>query len=97
MTLLTWILIGLMIGLVANRLINHAAGNSLLNMILGVAGAVPGGLILNHLEVEGTNGHNAYSLSLAVSGAVLMIFVCNVLIFGGGLGKPIKHDETGYR
>jgi uncharacterized membrane protein YeaQ/YmgE (transglycosylase-associated protein family) len=93
MLILFWAVLGLAIGFVANKLINHQGGDFPLNVILGMSGAIDGGLMVNFLGIESVTGYSVYSMLVAALVAAALIFVCNVLIFGGSLGKHIKQNE----
>ncbi len=95
MSILSWSVLGLVIGFVANKLINHQSGDPPLNMILGMTGALDGGFMVNFLGIEGIAGHAVYDLLLAALGAAVMIFVCNILIFGGSFARYMKFNAHG--
>lgn len=95
MSIFIWAVLGLSIGFIANKLINHQGGDSPLNMILGMTGAIDGGFMVNFLGIEGVAGHSVYVLLLAATGAAVLVFVCNILIFGGSFAKHMKLNGQG--
>jgi uncharacterized membrane protein YeaQ/YmgE (transglycosylase-associated protein family) len=95
MSIFIWASLGLVVGLVANTLISHPDGDYSLNMILGMSGAIDGGFMLNILGIDGVAGHTVYVLLLAAFCAAVLIFVCNILIFGGSFAKPMKFKAQG--
>ena len=79
MSLLAWIILGLISGFIASKLINKTGEGFLLDVVLGIVGAVVGGWLFNALGMVGVTGLNLYSLLVAVVGAVLLLVVYHVL------------------
>lgn len=79
MSLLAWIILGLISGFIASKLINKTGEGFLLDVVLGIVGAVVGGWLFNTLGMVGVTGLNLYSLLVAVVGAVLLLVVYHVL------------------
>lgn len=76
MTIFTWIVFGLIVGIVANVIDPKKDEGGLLGAgILGVLGAVLGGLLANLLFGIGINGFNLTSLAIAVLGSLFLLFV----------------------
>ena len=87
MGLLTWILIGLVAGLIAELLLGGGSGIGLgglvLTTLLGVAGAIVGGFVSVALGYGDVTGFNVRSLVIAVCGAIAVIVVFRALSSGG--------------
>ena len=79
MSLLAWIILGLISGFIASKLINKTGEGFLLDVVLGIVGAVVGGWLFNTLGMVGVTGLNLYSLLVAVVGAVLLLVGYHVL------------------
>lgn len=79
MSILAWILLGLVAGFIASKLVNKSGEGFFLDIILGVVGAVVGGFIFNAFGASGVNGFNIYSLLVAVIGAVLFLMVYHAI------------------
>jgi uncharacterized membrane protein YeaQ/YmgE (transglycosylase-associated protein family) len=75
MGLISWIVLGLIAGWIAHRLIGERGQGFLMNTILGVIGAVIGGEIMTLLGRSSVNGLNLRSMAVAVAGAVLLLAV----------------------
>lgn len=76
MSIIAWILFGLVTGIAANLIDPHpSSGGALGAVILGVAGAVVGGFISNLLFGVGITGFNLTSFVVAILGAMLMLFI----------------------
>lgn len=69
----SWIVFGLVIGLLAQLVSGNAKRSSLVTtIVLGIVGSVVGGLIGNYLFGQPPSGFNVYSFGLAVVGALLI-------------------------
>lgn len=73
MSLLAWLFLGLLAGFVASRLVNHRGEGMILDILLGIVGAIVGGWTFHMLGLSGINGVNLYSLLVAVIGSVLFL------------------------
>jgi len=62
MSILAWIVLGLIAGFIASQIVNRHGGNLLLDIILGVVGAVVGGFIFNYFGHSAPTGINFYSI-----------------------------------
>jgi len=81
--LLTWILIGAVAGLLAQFIVGGGVGlgvrNIVITTLLGIAGAIVGGLVSVALGYGDVTGFNARSLAIAVCGAIGVILVFRVV------------------
>ncbi|MBI2599339.1 GlsB/YeaQ/YmgE family stress response membrane protein [Candidatus Daviesbacteria bacterium] len=76
MNLLSWIIFGLIVGVVANIIDPHPAREGWLGtIILGILGAVLGGFLGNIIFGVGVTGFNFSSFAVAVLGALLLLFI----------------------
>jgi uncharacterized membrane protein YeaQ/YmgE (transglycosylase-associated protein family) len=73
MGLISWIILGLIAGYLAHRLVDGRGRGFLMNTILGVVGAVIGGELMTFLGRHEVNGLNIYSMAVAVLGAILVL------------------------
>jgi uncharacterized membrane protein YeaQ/YmgE (transglycosylase-associated protein family) len=73
MSLLAWIVLGLISGFIASKIVNKTGEGFFLDIALGVIGAVCGGWLLNAFGRPGVTGLNAYSFFVAILGAVLLL------------------------
>jgi uncharacterized membrane protein YeaQ/YmgE (transglycosylase-associated protein family) len=73
MSIVAWIVFGLIAGFVASKIVNRAGEGPLLDIVLGVVGAVVGGLLFNLVGVAGVTGFNVWSLLVAILGAVVLL------------------------
>jgi uncharacterized membrane protein YeaQ/YmgE (transglycosylase-associated protein family) len=73
MSLLAWIILGLIAGFIASKLVNKSGQGFLLDLVLGIVGAVAGGWLFNQFGMAGVTGFNLYSLMVATAGAALLL------------------------
>jgi len=76
---IAWIILGLIAGFIASKLVNHTGSGILLDIVIGIIGAIVGGFIGNHLGVGGINGLTLWSVLLAVLGAVVVLLIYNAV------------------
>lgn len=81
MSLLAFLVLGLVAGFIASKLVNHTGSGLLLDLILGVVGAEVGGWLFVQFGAMPVNGFNLYSLIVAVVGAVVVLVIYHA-IFG---------------
>jgi uncharacterized membrane protein YeaQ/YmgE (transglycosylase-associated protein family) len=79
MSLLAWIVLGLVAGFIASKLVNKTGEGMLLDIALGVVGAVVGGWLFHTFGMPGVTGLNVYSLVVAVIGAAVFLIVYHAL------------------
>ena len=73
MSFLAWIVLGLIAGFIASKIVNKTGEGILLDIVLGIIGAIVGGLVFRFLGMAGATGLNLWSLVVAVVGAVLVL------------------------
>lgn len=84
--LITWVVIGLVAGALAGRVVEGSGFGCLGNLVVGVAGAVIGGLVLHALAPDTTGYGFLGSIVVAFIGAVLLLSVLRLLSGGRRLG-----------
>ena len=82
MSIIGWIVLGLIAGFIASKIVNKEGEGLLLDIVLGVVGAVVGGLLFNQFGAAGVSGLNLYSLLVAVVGAVIVLVLYHLVIRG---------------
>jgi uncharacterized membrane protein YeaQ/YmgE (transglycosylase-associated protein family) len=79
MSILAWIVLGLIAGFIGSKLVNKTGEGIILDIVLGIVGAVVGGYVFSIFGAGGVSGLNLYSLLVAVVGAVLVLVVYHAL------------------
>jgi len=76
MGILLWIIFGALVGWIASLIMNtDGQQGTILNIIVGIVGAVVGGWVMSTMGESGVSGFNLYSFIVALVGAVLLIAV----------------------
>jgi uncharacterized membrane protein YeaQ/YmgE (transglycosylase-associated protein family) len=80
MSLLAWIVLGLIAGFIGSKIVNNSGQGLIVDILLGVVGAVVGGFLFNQFGQPGVSGLNLYSLLVAIVGAVVVLWLYHALI-----------------
>ena len=79
MSLFAWLLLGLLAGFIASHLVNHRGEGMILDILLGIVGAVVGGWLAYMFGFSGITRINIYSLIVATIGSVVILFVYHAI------------------
>jgi uncharacterized membrane protein YeaQ/YmgE (transglycosylase-associated protein family) len=79
MTVLAWIVLGLISGFIASKLVDRHGQGVVLDIVLGVVGAFVGGWVFHQFGAAGVTGLNLWSLFVAVVGAALTLVVAHAI------------------
>ena len=81
--IITWIVIGVVAGWLTGKIMKGSGFGFLMDMVVGLVGALIGGFISSHLGFGGIGEHGLIiSIVIAVIGAVLLTWVVR-LVTGG--------------
>jgi len=75
MSFLAWMVLGLIAGFIGSKIVNRRGEGILLDILLGVFGALVGGWLFHIFGAPGVSGLNLYSLFVAVIGSVVLLVV----------------------
>ena len=79
MSFIVWIVLGLVAGFIASKLVNKSGEGMLMDIILGIVGAVVGGWLFHAFGMPGVTGLNVYSVVVAVTGAAALLILYHAL------------------
>ena len=80
MGILAWLVLGLISGFIASKIINKTGEGLIMDIVLGIVGAFVGGWVFTHFFGEpGVTGLNLYSLFVAVLGAILVLLIYHMI------------------
>ena len=79
MSIIGWIVLGLIAGFIASKIVNNAGEGIIMDIVLGIIGAVVGGWLFAFFGAEGVNGFNIYSMFVAVIGAIVVLLIYHAL------------------
>ena len=75
MSIIAWILLGLVAGFIGSKIVNKTGEGLILDIVLGIVGAFVGGWLFTKLGYAGVTGLNIYSMVVAVIGAVIVLLI----------------------
>jgi uncharacterized membrane protein YeaQ/YmgE (transglycosylase-associated protein family) len=79
MSIIAWIILGLIAGFIASKIVDHHGQGLILDIVLGIIGAIVGGWIMAFFGHQGVTGFNLYSILVAIGGAVVLLVVVNAV------------------
>jgi uncharacterized membrane protein YeaQ/YmgE (transglycosylase-associated protein family) len=80
MSILGWIILGLIAGFLGSKIVNRSGQGMVLDIVLGIIGAIIGGFLFSVFGASGVTGLNIYSLIVAVIGSVLVLWLYHMMI-----------------
>jgi uncharacterized membrane protein YeaQ/YmgE (transglycosylase-associated protein family) len=80
MSIIVWLILGLIAGFIASNLINKAAEGIVLDIILGIVGAGVGGYLFTFFGADPVTGLNVYSMVVAVIGTAVVLLLHHAVI-----------------
>ena len=75
MSILAWFVLGLIAGFIASKIYVGTGQGILMDIVLGIVGAVVGGYLFDMLGAGGITGFNIWSMLVAIVGAVLVLWI----------------------
>ena len=75
MSIIGWIVLGLIAGFIASKIVNREGEGFFLDIVLGVIGGLVGGWLFERFGATGVTGFNLYSMFVAIVGAVVVLVV----------------------
>ncbi len=90
MGIIAWIVLGLIAGFIASKIVNRSGSGVVLDLVLGLVGAFVGGLVFNLFGAHGVTGFNLWSVLVALVGAVIVLGVYHAI--ERGIGR--RHHVT---
>ncbi len=79
MSFIAWIILGLIAGFIASKIVNKTGEGLLRDILLGIVGAVVGGWLFRTFGMTGVTGLNIYSLLVAVVGAIVFLVLYHLI------------------
>jgi len=80
MAVLGWMLLGLLSGLIASKIVNRTSEGVILDIGLGIVGAIVAGFLFAEFGASGATGFNLSSMVVAAIGATVSLLAYNGLI-----------------
>lgn len=79
MSILAWLVLGLIAGFIGSKIVNKSGDGLVIDLVLGILGAVVGGWLFNTFGAVGVTGLNLYSMLVSVIGAVVVLVVFHAI------------------
>jgi uncharacterized membrane protein YeaQ/YmgE (transglycosylase-associated protein family) len=73
MSIIGWIVLGLIAGFIGSKIVNKTGEGFILDIVLGIVGAIVGGFLFTEFGATGITGFNLYSMFVAVIGAFVVL------------------------
>jgi uncharacterized membrane protein YeaQ/YmgE (transglycosylase-associated protein family) len=80
MSIIGWIVLGLISGFIASKIVNKSGEGLIRDILLGVVGALVGGFLFTHLGAAGVTGVNLYSMFVSVVGAIIVLVAYHAMV-----------------
>lgn len=80
MSIIGWLILGLIAGFIASKIYTGSGQGAIMDIVLGVVGAVVGGFVFNLFGGAGVTGFNIYSMIVAVLGAVIVLWLYHTFV-----------------
>jgi uncharacterized membrane protein YeaQ/YmgE (transglycosylase-associated protein family) len=80
MSIIGWIVLGLISGFIASKIVNKTGEGVILDIVLGIVGAVFGGFLFAQFGATGVTGFNLYSMFVAIVGAVVLLLLYHAIV-----------------
>jgi uncharacterized membrane protein YeaQ/YmgE (transglycosylase-associated protein family) len=79
MSIIAWVVLGLVAGFLGSKIVNKRGEGAVLDIILGIVGAVVGGFLFHLIGATGVTAFNLWSLLVAVIGSVVVLSAYHAL------------------
>jgi uncharacterized membrane protein YeaQ/YmgE (transglycosylase-associated protein family) len=83
MSIIAWVILGLISGFIASKIVNKSGEGFVLDIVLGIVGAVAGGFLFTLVGATGVTGFNLWSIFVAVIGAVVVLGLKHAIVGRG--------------
>ncbi len=80
MSIIAWLILGLIAGFIGSKIVNRSGGGLVMDMVLGIVGAFVGGIIFSFIGAAPVTGLNIYSLIVAVVGAIVVLVLYHAIV-----------------
>ena len=79
MSIIGWLILGLIAGFIGSKIVNSSGQGLVLDIVLGIIGAVVGGTLFSFFGAAGVTGLNIYSLIVAIIGSVVVLWLYHMI------------------
>ena len=79
MGIISWIILGLIAGFIGSKIVNARGQGLILDIALGIVGAIVGGFLFSLFGAAGVSDLNLFSMLVAIVGSVVVLWVCHAM------------------
>ena len=79
MSIISWIILGLIAGFVGGKIVNRQGQGFWLDIALGIVGALVGGFLFSFFGSSGVTGLDLWSMLVAIVGSVVVLLIYNAV------------------
>jgi uncharacterized membrane protein YeaQ/YmgE (transglycosylase-associated protein family) len=79
MSFFAWMVLGLIAEFIGSKIVNSRGEGIVLDILLGIAGALAGGWLFHIFGARGVSGLNLYSLFVAAIGSMVLLVLYHAL------------------
>jgi uncharacterized membrane protein YeaQ/YmgE (transglycosylase-associated protein family) len=80
MSIIGWLILGLIAGFIASKIVNKSGEGVFLDIVLGIVGAIVGGFLFSLIGAAPVTGFNIYSMIVAVIGAIVVLVIYHAIL-----------------
>jgi uncharacterized membrane protein YeaQ/YmgE (transglycosylase-associated protein family) len=80
MSIIVWLIRGLVAGFIGSKIVNKSGEGVVVDIVLGIVGAVVGGFLFSIIGASPVTGFNIYSIFVAVIGAIVVLAIYHATI-----------------
>ena len=89
MSIIAWIVLGLIAGAIAKAMMpGNDPGGFIVTILIGIVGAFLGGFLGNLIAGRGLDGFSAWSIILAIVGAMVLLWIYRMATRGRATPTP---------
>jgi uncharacterized membrane protein YeaQ/YmgE (transglycosylase-associated protein family) len=79
MSIIAWLILGLIAGFLGSKIVDSSGQDLILDIVLGVVGAMVGGFLFSLMGASPVTGLNVYSLVVAVIGSIAILLLYHAI------------------
>ena len=87
MSIIGWLILGLISGFIASKIVNKSGEGVILDIVLGIVGAMVGGFLFSFVGAAPVTGFDLYSMFVAVIGAIVVLVIYHAVV---GRGQAVR-------
>ncbi|WP_419760429.1 GlsB/YeaQ/YmgE family stress response membrane protein [Acidisoma sp.] len=80
MSIIGWLILGLLAGFIASKIVNRSGEGIIMDIVLGIVGAIVGGFLFSMIGAAPVTGFNIYSMVVAVIGAIVVLVIYHAIV-----------------